>query len=383
MHVAKGLSFVAMLLLFLEGAAMPLNAQTVIHHPRPNEPLRQRWDWALQQPAQLGWRDGFWVGYAIQRWMEENSYVGSFRWPPRGEDVPLAAVIDPSMVGEGRPEASEEDMVRRAAEKALRNLREHQQPAGQVLKKVALLFRFDAGDKNLREIKVSNLSMHVDLAGLPLLWLGEAGDSQSVGLLGELYDDARQAEVREGLIFAIGVHESDAAVVPFLGRVLASQAGDSVREKAAFSLGEHGGKGALELLRTTAQSDRSEGVREKAVFAISMIGSEAAVDVLIDLARKGSTEEVRRKAIFWLGQKASEKAAASLERVLFDSETTKVQEQAVFALAQMPDHRGIPALIRVARSHPNPRVRKKAIFWLGQSRDPRALQALVDIVRGK
>jgi HEAT repeat protein len=386
MHSIRRYTLILVTLALASVRPSSLGAQTVVLHQQPDEPLRQRWEWALEQPQQRGWKAGAWIGYSIQRWMRENSYIGSYREPQRPDDLPLLEVIFARRSREKEPHISEEEAVRRAAQRALAELRQQDSRGQKVRKEVALLFRFRPGpaiEDGPMEIKVSNLSLPVDLEGCPLLWLGKASDEESIALLKAVYDRLAGTEVKEDAIAAVGVHESASLAVPFLQQVLTSREEDEVREKAAFWLGQQDTESALQVLLKAAQSDRSEEVREKAVFAISQISLEAGTDALIDLARRASSPEVRRKAIFWLGQKASKRAAVSLEEAASTGTDTEVQKKAVFALSQMPRHRGIPGLIRIAWTHPNLEVRKKAIFWLGQSDDPRALEALVEIVRGK
>jgi hypothetical protein len=49
--------------------------QEVLHHPDSSQALDQRWAWAKQQAGQPRFKKGYWIGYSIQRLMEENSTI--------------------------------------------------------------------------------------------------------------------------------------------------------------------------------------------------------------------------------------------------------------------------------------------------------------------
>lgn len=424
-------------------------SQTVIKHPNPADKLDQRWDWALKEAKGSKFKDGFWIGYSIQRLMGENSYIGSFHSPPRAGEVPLEEIIYGKHKNSGEPKISDEEAIKDAAERALKKFAGGEHPEEKILKNVAILFQFvkKASIESIEQIKVSNLSLYVDLDELPFIWLGKAEHAQSIPLLDQVYQSVRSAEIKEKLVTAVGIHEPVDLTGSFLEKVLLSDDADDVRENAAFWLGQQDTDRALKILLKTAQNDRSEDVRKKAVFGISQIKIDGATDALIYLAEKADEEEirekaifwlgqrqgekaleylvkiaksdpssdvrekavfaisqvksdtatdeliglayhareknVRKKAIFWLGQKASKKAEAALEDVVKKEEDEELQKQAVFALTQLPDHRGVPNLIKIAKTHPSREVRKKAIFWLGQIDDPRALDALVEMVEKK
>lgn len=422
-------------------------SQTIIKHPNPTDKLDQRWEWALKEAKSSKFKDGIWIGYSIQRLMGENSYMGSFHSPPRTGEIPLEEIIYGANKKPEGEKIADEQTIKDAAERALNKLERGHHPEEKVLKDVAILFQFDkrASVESIEKIKVSNLSLYIDLDNLPLIWLEKTEDNQSVSLLEKLYKNVNSEDIKEKMVMAVGIHEPSDLNVSFLEKVLNSNDPDDVRENAAFWMGQQDTERALKILLKTAQKDRSEDVRkkavfgisqikidgateglvslaeksddeevrekaifwlgqregdnalkflvkiaksdpssdvrEKAVFAISQMKSEAATDELIDLAYHARENNVRKKAIFWLGQKASKKAVAALEDVVNKDDDAEVQKQAVFALTQLPDHRGVPNLIKIAKTHPSREIRKKAIFWLGQSDDPRALDALVEIMK--
>lgn len=352
-------------LLLLAVAWLPASgwAQRILHHPEPSEALGQKWQWAEEQAADLD--RGYWIGYSIERLMGENSFIGS--WSSRGRRMTLHEML----YGE-KPEFSPVSRGRWERQEG---------PERKVIKEIALLFEFRAGATEAREVHVTNLSGHVDLEGDPLIWLGGAGDDESLDFVQEQYRRTRSNEFKEELVLAVSIHDDSEQVVPILTDILTGDDADDVRESAAFWLGQHGDASALAILQRVARNDRSEDVREQAVFGISQMDLPEATEALIDVARNGP-RDIRENAIFWLGQKASDRAVEALGDIVDDEDDTEVQKQAVFAISQLPDDEGIPLLIEIAKTHPVAKIRKDAIFWLGQSEDPRALEALIELVRG-
>jgi len=357
--IFSGLAATLLLAFIASGAS----AQDVIHHSDAAEPFEERWEWASpasREPCS----DGCWIGYGIRRLMAANSHIGS---SGNGQRATLQALVYGREV-EPLPSRSNGDT----------------QPAAgpsEVMKEIAILFRYESG--TLREIDISNISLPVDLEGLPLFWLGIADPSQSIQVLRDEYASTRSTEVKEDLVSAVGIHDADDLVVPFLTEVLESSVHDDVREQSVFWLTEAQHDDALPLLERTARGDDSEDVRDQAVFGVSRIESDEADELLIRLARELEEPETREQAIFWLGQKASARAAESLGDIAENDPDLEIQKKAVFALSQLPTDDGIPRLIRIARTHRSAEVRHDAIFWLGESGDDRAVDELVRIVRGQ
>ena len=341
-------------------------AQDVVRHPDPTADLAERWEWATA-PSRQECARGCWIGYGIQRMMEENSFTGS-NWGGRDQQPTLQALIYGREV-ESPPRSREN--------------RERAGGSRMIMKELGLLFRVEAGDRTIRDIQISNISLPVSLDGLPLLWLGRADQSESIQMLKVEYARTSVTDLKEDLVSAVGMHDSDDLVVPFLTQVIASKENDDVRGQAVFWLAETEHGDVLPLLERTARGDASQEVREQAVFGISRIETEAADELLISLARKLDDRETREHAIFWLGQKASKKAASNLEDIVENDPDLEIQKKAVFAISQLPMDEGVPRLINIVRTHRKSQVRHDAIFWLGESGDPRAVDVLVQIVRGQ
>ncbi|MEW5902230.1 MAG: HEAT repeat domain-containing protein, partial [Acidobacteriota bacterium] len=361
----------------------------VFQHPDQAQPLENRLEWAFAEARRQNLPDEFWVGYSIRRMMDERSWIGSFDSRQKANEVTIQELV--TGMRSALPRITDEERLKAAARDALKEIEgkprekvKHSEK--KVLKEVAILLRYgDAKIAALKKASLSNLSLSFDFKGLPLFWLGESSDEQSLGLIRRLYAQSAGEKAKDDLLAAAGIHGTSGLVVPFLEGVLGSGEPESLRKQAAFWIGQQDDLKGLQILLRAARSDRSERVRKQAVFSISQVDLPEAVDGLIELAKDRSLDSssVRREAVFWLGQTASKKATAALEEFVWENDDAKVQEQAVFALSGLPDGAGLETLIKIAKTHANQRIRKKAIFWLGESDDPRALEALIAILKGK
>ncbi len=352
----------------------------VVPYSGPEAGLSAKIEWATRQAERSGFEDGFWVGYSIKRLMGKNSHIGSYDDSRRGQDLTVAEILS----GKRSPERSETDgeVVRRMAREMLDDLEGRGEDEVKVWKDLGLFYRFGTGPKPaLEKVRMSNLDLTFDFDALPLLWLGEAADEESLDVVGRFYAAAGADKTRKGLVAAAGLHGTADLTVPFLAKVLDSRDSDDVRKDAAFWLGQQESRSALGILVRAAKSDSSRSVRKNAVFALSQTGLPEAVDELIALAKGPAETEVRKEAVFWLGQIASKKAGTALEEFAAKDDDIRIQEHAVFALSQLPRGEGVEPLIRLAKTHPDPRIRKKAVFWLSETDDPRALQTLIDIIK--
>lgn len=362
----------------LASLANPAAARQVIRHPNPSASLAERHEWAMNQGRQAA-RDGYWVGYSIDKLMRERSFIGSYnsaRWN-RGRS--LYAVL-------GEPEKAELMTEGLGGNLTIQGNqvfhgKENHEEHRLLLKEIGILLKYENGSARPSDMIVSNLSLEVDLEGRPLYWLGDAGQEASIEHLTTLYPGVGDEDVREDLLVGIGIHEAKEPVLDFMKEVLDAEKNEDLQEAAVFWIGQQDHPYGLKMLEEVVASRRPLDVREHAVFSISQMSMPEAVDVLIDLARNEPNLEIRKKAIFWLGQKASRRAVETLEDVLADEADVEVQKHAVFALSQLPADEAVPRLIDIARHHESVDVRKQAIFWLGDSGDPRAIDFLVEIVK--
>ncbi|MGZ5468588.1 MAG: HEAT repeat domain-containing protein [Candidatus Aminicenantales bacterium] len=382
LHIAVSLVVAAAGLLVLSGADRYRPPSQVLDRSAASGPLATKIDRALAEAPKAASGQAFWVGYAIDRLMGENSHIGSFDSSRGSRDIPIRDILA-GKTGPALTENAPGDL-HKAASAALDKIERKGQPEKKVLKELGFFLKYGPGTTPvLTEVKMSNLELSFDFEGEPLFWLGKAPEDQSLAFVEALYGRNRGGDVRENLIAAAGCHGSPKLALPFLEGVLSSSDPDGLRKDAAFWISQLNDADGLRLLAKAARADRSEEVREGAVFGISQVELPAAVDELISLARGADKRDVRKQAVFWLGQMASEKSGKVLEEIAIKDGDLEIQEQALFALSELPENGGLDVLIKVAKTHADPRIRKKAVFWLGESDDPRALDAIVAIIKGK
>ena len=97
-----------------------------------------------------------------------------------------------------------------------------------------VLFALDAsrGEPALTAVHVSTLSLPVETKDLAVFWLGAADPAQSLTLVDRFYRAVSDAELKDRLVSAAGVHDASPAVVSWLEQRVASQDPDDLRGNA-------------------------------------------------------------------------------------------------------------------------------------------------------
>jgi HEAT repeat protein len=376
MNVSRFRSLV-LALTMLVGAAQAAPGP-VFKHPDLAASLSARWNWAFQTAAGGPFAKGYWAGYSIRRKMSEHSFIGSWNWPPKAEEWTLAQIL-----AGRRPAAdpkADERSVREAAQRALDVIDGRTQPERIVDKDIAILLRFRPASGPVPvEIEVCDVESLFDPKGAPLLWLGPAGDPDSLAALDRFYSSPAGLEIKKEIVWAAGLHQDSGIALPFLERAAAPGAPEAVRQEAAEALGEQIAPRAVEVLRRLIGADSSIEVRKAAIDALASSTVPSALDALIETAEKSPDKALREEAVEGLAEKASARAVAALGRAVFNDQDTEVQKEAVAALADLPRGEALPALTSVARTHANPEVRKAAISALGEMGGPDAIAVLAEL----
>jgi HEAT repeats len=246
-------------------------------------------------------------------------------------------------------------------------------------RQLLVLYRIEQG--RVDKIRSFSEECELDAGGLAFHWLTGVGPEESIAWLSS-FATALEKEGRrlsDSAVTAIAFHNGPAADRT-LEQFMAAGQPESLRERAAFWLGNARGRRGYEILRQALDRDPSDRVREKIVFALSQSKEPEALTSVIETARNDKSSRVRGQALFWLGQRAGKRAAEAITEAIEMDPETEVKKKAVFALSQLPRDEGIPMLIQVARTNRNPAVRRQAIFWLGQSKDARALAFFEEIL---
>jgi HEAT repeat protein/beta-lactamase regulating signal transducer with metallopeptidase domain len=170
------------------------------------------------------------------------------------------------------------------------------------------------------------------------------------------------ASVREDAAYALGQLEASSAIAPLMAR-LGRDPAPKVREMIAWALGQIESRSATEALAATAQRDSSEEVRAMAVWAIAQVGDPAAMPALTALLRDRS-EEVRGRAAWAIGTIEPSASPPGLVEALDDA-SADVRLRAAWAIGQIADAAAVPRLSSKLRDA-SAEVRRAAMWALGQ-----------------
>ena len=295
---------------------------------------------------------------------------------------------------------------------------------------LASLVRNDAEDKKLR-----NSAAHA---------IGQSRERGAIGILQNLYENVKEADVRRSVISAAGNSvdeqpaftfllnvgkndpdwESRRTAVRRLGRfqrddaveelmkIYANDSNLEVKRAALRSLAEtknpraqtriveiartdvnpdlrktavrvlsERGEAAVDDLLKLFESEQVTDVRRAVLQSLSEIKSARVEDKLFEVARSNDATDVRRQAIRLLGERVSKKSFEFLSQTAQSTDgNAEVQVQAVRAISERRSEESVPILIKIARTHPNQVVRKQAIRSLGESGDPRAVEFFREVL---
>lgn len=361
-----------------------LHAETVIQCPQQDEPLNRKWEWAKKEAQNQDLRNGFWIGYSIQRLMGEQEYCvtgTNIRFDEvRKDGVPSLE----NLVGyEKHPQAVREpddQKVKRTAENALADLEHRKTTEIKVMKDLAVLFEFHSlQSAGPDDFAMLNTSLTMDLKKRPLIWLGRTDETQSLDLMLKYYREVNSGEVKEEMLVSIASHRNSALVLPFLREILSGTSPDHLRAAAAQSLGSHGSDEAIPLLLQVCKTDRSSEVREEALNGLAELSSAAARSAVIDLAKTAKDAELREEAVQRIVENATQKEIATIQGIVMNDPDQEVQEAALYALAELPG--STSWIIQVARAHPNRELREAALHALAENASKEAAAALEEIAR--
>ena len=276
-------------------------------------------------------------------------------------------------------------------------------------RELGLFLLFDTQRDSFTRAEVYNLRRNHEFSSYPVYWAGHITNEESLNYLKSIVDSPAPEinRLSERATFAIALHD-DARVDPMLMEIVRRPAGDSMRSRALYWLGNTGETQAkntffAEIIRNNQESSearnaamsalalsRSAGTlpllqnlfetmttRELKRRALSGIArndnSDGAATYLIRVAEAEKDLELRKSAIVNLGRVAGQKSLGALTTTVDNDGEIELQKQAVIAIGRRAKDESIPILIRTARNHPKMPVRKLAIQVLGQTGDERAV----------
>lgn len=147
-----------------------------------------------------------------------------------------------------------------------------------------------------------------------VFWLGQRGDSSSIGFLRSLYGKTTSAELKEKILFAVSQSNTPGAQAWLLDVAQNPKESIEARKQALFWAAQNGASIAS-LSKLYGQLQDIE-LKEQLIFVLGQSNDPAAVTKLLDIARSDPDKELRKKAIFWLGQSNDPRAAQALESIV-------------------------------------------------------------------
>lgn len=333
-------------------AARNAKPDTVIRYEGAATSLSQRWDWATAAARRAGRKD-YWIGYAISGdpsrgmvYMDRHvpvytrggTTMGNMRFKDGGSGMSFIGARMDSLVGLYAPDEQ------------------------------VVLYGFVTrnGRVELDRMHASTFALPVHFSGRSLVWLGAAGDQESIDVARRLYAATPGPELKGDLVQVVGLHADDAPVLAALRSWLESNESDDMRANAAEELGARPTPAALALAARTARTDRSRRVRREAAEALGETTLPQATDTLIALAHSGDDTEVRREAIETLGERHDARAYDALVKMAWENLTTELQREAVETLGETEEDKALADLERIARTHPKDEVRREAVETMGE-----------------
>ena len=185
------------------------------------------------------------------------------------------------------------------------------------------------------------------------------------------------ASVREDAAYALGQLSASAAVEALAAR-LGRDPAAKVRGMIAWALGQIESRSSTPALGAAAQRDSSEDVRAMAVWALAQVGDPASVPTLAGLLRDRSAE-VRGRAAWAIGSIEPESAPEALITTLGDP-SPDVRLKAAWALGQIADPSAVSRL-GAALHDSSAEVRRAAMWALGQIGGEPAQSALLQALQ--
>jgi hypothetical protein len=160
------------------------SSKVVIHHPGQTGALITRWKWALAEAEKQKFDRGFWIGYSIEREMNEEQHMIMGEVSINDEQIIIRGVPLNELLA-----AKETDQLH-----PTRVVIENNKKKQTVKKQIAILFQFaNTPPPRLKRVGLSDINMPVSFHNKPLLWLGTVEISSSLELIRNLYSDDRES----------------------------------------------------------------------------------------------------------------------------------------------------------------------------------------------
>ena len=150
-----------------------------------------------------------------------------------------------------------------------------------------------------------------------VFWLGQKGDTSSIGFLRTLYGRTTNPDLKEKILFAVAQSDNRTGQAWLLDVAQNPKETIEARKQALFWASQNGASVAS-LSKLYSQLQEPE-LKEQLIFVLGQSSDPAAVTKLLEIARSDPDREMRKRAIFWLGQSSDPRAASALESILTGS----------------------------------------------------------------
>ncbi len=300
---------------------------TVLVAPNARASLDERWKWALAQARDGG--DEVTIGWRIR-----------------------SAVSDLGMV------VSSTDGTSMEGGPSVNTVLELPNPihAG-----VALLFTWSGANNRLDGVRLRSMDASAPTHGRRVLWLGDADDVSSIGMIEQIMRSASEPMRRE-LGAALTLHDDTPRVISAVHRIITSDSA-SVRAETLAWLGRQRRSTTARSLLWRGIEDPSAQVRDEALSSLlTTPGSEAT---LRELVLTSPHADVRSEIVQRISGNDQETIDLLL-RVAFDDKNYSVRAEAVDAIKEMSGPLVTAALRRIATKHADAQLRSEALDALGE-----------------
>jgi HEAT repeat protein len=212
------------------------------------------------------------------------------------------------------------------------------------------------------------------------LSLARLGDRDSIPLLLKGLRH-RESGLRQCAAIALGMvaKPADGAALAALGRAAVGDDDASVRSFSIMALGEIGGAGGREVLRSLVDGFRGQEDRPFVVLALGIAGDKASAPLFRRFFREEA--QLRGPSVLALGLVGDREAAPEIRGVAFGKGDPPLRSHCITALGLMGDPECAPALRRLLADEDAPGLRLAAAVTLAILGDPDAVPAVTALAR--
>jgi HEAT repeat protein/beta-lactamase regulating signal transducer with metallopeptidase domain len=319
--------------------------------------LEDRWRQALEDAAKQSLTD-FWIVY-------------TFTTPTHGDEVMLSDTRDGSFVSSnGRLVTDGPPLT------ALLNPSAIPLEGGSVA--VLLHYRGARADA-VDRAGYRSVQLGFDFGRTPVLWLGDAPESESFARVQNLFGQARTEKIQLLLIELASLYSNTDVVAPFLSRLLDRSWPVAIRREAAEGFDHHHDPRSVEILLRVARTDPDSSVRAEAAETIGEVQTPQSIPALTDLVRESPDPAVRHEAAEGFAEQPAAGALPAIEAVIATSDDEGVLGEVIEALGELGDPAALPMLVQTANTHRNPRAQREAVETLGDIAEAGVVDALTKI----